>query len=168
MFKNGIGDGIQMKVNHRWVLFACLLLLLLLSSCNQNQVKNSQLSLIKTTNPSPIVTEKNNGENQVKRIEKDISSFPELYDVAVVKGKKDTLVAYKVKHLQRFRMKKIEKNINKMLEEKYPKENFTISSDYKIFLETVRLDEKMKSPHFSDQQAEKHFKKIVKMTAELK
>jgi hypothetical protein len=155
-----------MKVIHRWVLSACLLLL---SSCNQNQqVKDSQLALMKTTNPSPIVTAKNQGQNQVKEIEKDVSSFPELYDVAVVKGKKDTLVVYKVKHLQRFRMKRIEKNINKMLEKKYPDENFTISSDYKIFLETVRLDEKMKSANFSDHQAEKRLQKIVKLTAELK
>jgi hypothetical protein len=155
-----------MKAIHRWVLFACLLLL---SSCNQNQqVKDSQLALMKTTNPSPIVTVKNNGENRVKEIEKDVSSFPELYDVSVVKGKKEILVVYKVKHLQRFRMKKIEKNLNKMLEEKYPKENFTISSDYKIFLETVRLDEKMKTSKFSDQRAEKRFKEIVKMTKELK
>jgi hypothetical protein len=155
-----------MKVIHRWVLFACLLLL---SSCNQNQqVKDSQLALMKTTNPSPLVIETNKAENLVREIEKDVSSFPELYDVAVVKGKKDTLVVYKVKHLQRFRMRKIEKNINKILEEKYPKENFTISSDYKIFLETVRLDEKMKRANFTDHQAEKHFEKIVKMTAELK
>ena len=166
VFKNGKRDGNKMKAIHRWVLFACLLLL---SSCNQNQqVKDSQLALMKTTNPSPIVTVKKNGENQVKEIEKDVSSFPELYDVAVVKGKKDTLVVYKVKHMQRFRMKKIEKNINKMLEEKYPKENFTTSSDYKIFLETVRLDEKMKTSKFSDQRAEKRFNEIVSMTKELK
>ncbi|NHC40222.1 sporulation protein [Bacillus sp. MM2020_1] len=155
-----------MKVIHYWILFACLLLL---SSCSQNQqVKDSQLTLMKTTNPSPIVTEKHESKNHVKAIEQDVSVFPELYDVAVVKGKKDTLVVYKVKHLYRFRMKKIEKNINKMLEEKYPKENFTISSDYKIFLETVRLDEKMKTSKFSDQRAEKRFKEIVNMTKELK
>ena len=155
-----------MKVIHYWILFACLLLL---SSCSQNQqVKDSQLTLMKTTNPSPIVTVKNESKSQVKEIEQDVSAFPELYDVAVVKGKKDTLVVYKVKHLYRFRIKKIEKNINNMLEEKYPKENFTISSDYKIFLETVRLDEKVKTSKFSDQRAEKRFKEIVNMTKELK
>ncbi|MEH7500758.1 sporulation protein [Neobacillus drentensis] len=155
-----------MKAIHRCVLFACLLLL---SSCNQNQqVKDSQLTLMKTTNPSPIVTEKNKDKNQVKDIEQDVSAFPELYDVAVIKGKKDTLVVYKVKHLHRFRMKKIEKNINKMLEEKYPKDNFTISSDYKIFLEAVRLEERMKSPKFSHQRAEKRFNDIVKMTKDMK
>ena len=39
------------------ILIACLSLL---SSCSQDQkVKDSQLALMKTTNPNPIVTEKN-------------------------------------------------------------------------------------------------------------
>lgn len=143
--------------------------LVLLSSCNQNeQAKDSQLTLMKTTNPNPLVTDKNKDTDSVEEIKKEVSSFPELYDVAVVKGKKDTLVVYKVKHLQRFRMKKIEKNVTQMLEEKYPKENFTVSSDYKIFLEAVRLDERMKSAKFSHKDAEKRFKEIVKMTEDLK
>jgi len=155
-----------MRATHRWVLLACLMLL---SSCDQNQqVTDSQLTLMKKTNPSPIVTQKNKSKDQIKDIEQDVSSFPELYDVAVVEGKKDTLVVYKVKHLYRFKMKKIEKKINKMLERKYPDENFTISSDYKIFLETVRLDEKMKSSKFTGKKAEKRFNEIVKMTKELK
>ena len=166
VFKNGTRDGNHMRTIHRWVLFACLLFL---SSCSQNpQVKDSQLTLMKTTNPSPIVTQKNKSKDHVKEIEQDVSALPELYDVAVVKGKKDTLVVYKVKHLYRFKMKKIEKDINKMLEEKYPDENFTISSDYKIFLETVRLDEKMKSSKLTHQKAEKRFNEIVKMTKDMK
>jgi hypothetical protein len=155
-----------MKAIQYGILFACLLLL---SSCSQSQqVKDSHITLMEPTNPSPMVTEKNESKNHVKEIEQDVSAFPELYDVAVIKGKKDTLVVYKVKHLYRFRMKKIEKDINKMLEEKYPKDDFTISSDYKIFLEAVRLEERMKSSKFSDQKAEKRFNSIVKMTKDMK
>ncbi|WP_223592796.1 YhcN/YlaJ family sporulation lipoprotein [Neobacillus bataviensis] len=155
-----------MHIIFRLIVLACFVIL---SSCNQHQqVKDSQLSLIKTTNPKPVITDKKSKRDSVTEIKKDVSSLPELYDVAVVKGKRDTLVVYKVKHLHRFQMKKIEKNINKMLEEKYPKENFTVSSDYKIFLEAIRLDERMKSSKFSHQDAEKRLKEIVKMTEELK
>jgi hypothetical protein len=140
-----------------------------LTACNQNQpVKESQLALMKTTNPNPTITDENKNRNQVEEIKKKISSFPELYDVAVVKGKTDTLVVYKVKHLHRFKMKSIEKRINKMLEEKYPKENFTVSSDYKIFLEAIRLNERMESADFSSNAAEKRLKEIVKMTDDMK
>jgi Sporulation lipoprotein YhcN/YlaJ (Spore_YhcN_YlaJ) len=150
---------------YRLILFVGLLLL---TACGPNQkVKDSQLALIKTTNPTPVVTDQNKIPNHVEEIKKDVSSFPEIYDVAVVKGQKNTLVAYKVKHLQRFRMKKIEKNVNKMLEKKYPKENFTVSSDYKIFLEAVRLDERMKERKFSKKQAEKQLRRIIKMTKDM-
>jgi hypothetical protein len=149
----------------RLLIFTCLIGL---TACNQNQKgKDSQLALIKTTNPNPIVTDKAKSLTHVKEIERDVSSFPEIYDVAVVKGQKDTLVAYKVKHLKRFRMKEIEKRLNKRLEKKFPKENFTVSSDYKIFLEAVRLNERMESPKFSSKAAEKQLKKIIKMTKEM-
>jgi hypothetical protein len=141
----------------------------LMSACNHDQnTKESQLALMKMTNPNPIVTEKNNGQEKAKKIEKDVSSFDELYDVAVIKGKKGTLVVYKVKHMQRFKMKKIEKDLTKRLEESYPKENITVSSDYKIFLEAVRLTERKNNGKLSDKQAEKRLNEILKMTSDMK
>ncbi|MEH7115495.1 YhcN/YlaJ family sporulation lipoprotein [Neobacillus niacini] len=138
-------------------------------SCNQDKnVNDSQLALMKTTNPNPIVTEKNIGEDKVKKIEKEVSNLDELYDVAVVKGKRDTLVVYKVKHMQRFKMNKIEKDLTKRLKKNFPKENITVSSDYKIFLEAVRLVEKKNNGDLSDKQAEKRLNEIIKMTSEMK
>jgi hypothetical protein len=150
----------------RFLLLACVFLL---ASCNQDQpMKDSQLALIKTTNPDPEVTQVNNGHDQVKKIEKDVSDIEELYDVAVLQGKEEALVVYKVRHMQRFRMKQIEKELNAMLEEKYPKENFTVSSDYKIFLEAVRLDEKIDAREISEKQAEKRLNEIIKKTKDMK
>ncbi|MFP7295805.1 sporulation protein [Neobacillus niacini] len=143
--------------------------ILLMGSCSQGQKeKDSQLALMKMTNPNPTVTKKNDGQDKVEKIEREVSNFDELYDVAVIKGEKATLVVYKVKHMQRFRMKKIEQNLNKTLEKKYPKENFTVSSDYKIFLEAVRLVEKKENGTLSDKQAEKRLSEIVKMTSDMK
>jgi hypothetical protein len=64
-------------------------------------------------------------------------------------------------------MKRIEKKMTKMLEEKYPEENFTVSSDYKIFIEAVELQEKMKDPDFSDKKAKKKLDKIIKLQKEM-
>lgn len=141
----------------------------LLVSCSQGQAeKESQLALMKTTNPTPTVTGKNNEQDKVKSIEREVESIDEIYDVAVVKGKKATLVVYKVKHMQRFRMKQIEKDLNKKLEEEYPKEEFTVSSDYKIFLEAVRLVERIDNGQLSDEQSEKRLNEIVKQTSDMK
>ncbi|MEH7547052.1 MULTISPECIES: YhcN/YlaJ family sporulation lipoprotein [Bacillaceae] len=155
-----------MKAAYRLIVSMSLFLL---TACSQNQpVKESQLALIKTTNPTPLGTERKNNSDRVEDIKRDVSSLPELYDVAVIKGEKDTLVVYKVKHMQRFKMKTIEKNLNKKLEKNHPKENFTVSSDYKIFLEAVRLNEGMKSGRLSHSKAEKRLEEIVKMTEDMK
>ncbi|WP_342430275.1 YhcN/YlaJ family sporulation lipoprotein [Neobacillus sp. FSL H8-0543] len=141
----------------------------LLAACSQNQQANeSQLALMKTTNPSPVVTKQNSNHDRVKKIEKEVSDINEIYDVAVVEGNKETLVVYKVKHMQRFRMKKIEKDLNKMLEERFPKEDFVVSSDYKIFLEVIRLNERMEKGNVSDRKAEKRLNELVKMTTDMK
>jgi hypothetical protein len=150
----------------RLLLIACIFLL---SACNNDQkAKDSQLALMKTTEPTPIMTDKSKSHDRVEDINRDVSSLPEVYDVAVVKGQKDTLVVYKVKHMERFKMKKIEQDINKMLEKKYPKENFTVSSDYKIFLEAVRLNERIKAnKNYSKKKAEKRLQQIITMTKEM-
>lgn len=150
----------------RVIFIVCVSLLV---SCSQGQTeKESQLALMKTTNPNPTVTENNNDQDNVERIEREVESIDEIYDVAVVKGKEATLIVYKVKHMQRFRMKQIEKDLNKKLEEKYPNEQFTVSSDYKIFLEAVRLVERKGNGNLSDKQAEKRLNEIVKMTSDMK
>jgi hypothetical protein len=148
------------------IIIVCMIIL---SACNHNEnVKDSQLALMKATNPNPLMTEQDRSLDKVKKIEKDVNDFDEIYDASIVKGKEETLVVYKVKHMQRFRMKKIEKNLTKTLEDRYPKEKFVVSSDYKIFLEAVRLSERMKAGKLSDQQAEKRFTEIVKMTTDMK
>jgi hypothetical protein len=148
-----------------WKLGMFSMVFILLSACGQNNGVESQNALVKKTNPAPLTIE-DGKDSHVKKIKKDISSFSEVYDVAVIKGKKDTLVVYKVKHLYRFKMKDIESKINKHLERKYSKESFKVSSDYKIFLEAVRLKEDEEKHNLSEKEAEKRFQKIIKLKDE--
>lgn len=145
-----------------FILFACYFV----AACSQKGNGDSKSALFKTTNPTPIHISNQGSPDHLQKIKKVVRSFPEIYDVAVLKGKKHTIVAYKVKHLYRFRMKAIEKKINKMLEKRYPDENFTVSSDYKIFLETVKLQEKMKHKNYSDKKAEAQMNQIIKLSDE--
>lgn len=150
-------------------IFYCLILLLL-NGCSQHESRNAPMSLIKEIHPTPamIGNHENKEMDMLEQVKDDVESMRELYDVAVISGEKEILVAYKVKHLQRFHMKKIEKKINKMLENDYPDEDFIVSSDYKIFLEAVELHDKMeKDEHYSEEQAQKKFDKIIKLKKEM-
>lgn len=144
-------------------------LLFILPACNDDGPKDAGMALLRTTNPSPMSLERNTKEelDLIGKVEVDVESFKELYDVSVIKGKEEILVVYKVRHMQRFHMKKIEKKVNKMLEEKYPDEDFIVSSDYKIFLEAVELEENLTKPDYSPKQAEEKLKEIIKLKKEL-
>lgn len=146
-----------------------MLLGITLSACNSDATRNSGMSLVQKSNPTPTLLEENTKHNLdlVAKVKKDVAKFEELYDVAVVKGEHEILVAYKVKHLQRFHMVKIEGQINEMLEKKYPKENFIVSSDFKIFLEAVELNDHMKDPNYSEKEAQDKLNEIIELKKEL-
>jgi hypothetical protein len=156
-----------MKI-YRLALFMLLIIMMItISGCNQSEEdQESRVSLIKTTNPKPIKIPNKQNENIAAQVKQDVKKYDEIFDVAVVQGKKDTLVVYKVKHFQRFRMKQIESNVTKELEIKYPNEKFTVSSDYKIFMEALKIKEHMKDPKYSTTKAEKDLEKIIKLKNE--
>ncbi|KAB7705012.1 sporulation protein [Bacillus aerolatus] len=138
---------------------------IILAGCNlQEERPDSPLALIKTTNPEPIQIEKNG--TSVEKIRKEVEGIDEIYDTAVIKGDHNTLVAYKVRHLDRFRMKKIEKNLKERLEKQYEQETFVVSSDYKIFLEAVRLREDIDAGKMNDEEADKRLHEIIKLKEE--
>ncbi|MFB9987365.1 sporulation protein [Bacillus benzoevorans] len=147
--------------------------LAIMAGCNANNANNAekkdeQLALIKRTDPDPVTLVSHNKEEEpISDLDKTVESFNEIYDVAAIRGKNETLIVYKVKHMHRFRMKEIEKEINSKLEKRYPDENFVVSSDYKIFLEAVKLGNKMKDPNYSKKKANDELDKIIKLKEKL-
>lgn len=148
----------------KWGVFFVSVILLMGCNANEDQ-EDSKLALIKTTDPTPIQLEKKGPE--VEKIKKEVERIDEIYDVAVIKDDHHILIAYKVKHLQRFRMKKIEKELNKRLEKEYKDEEFIVSSDYKIFLEVVRLREKIDEGTINKKEAQKRFNEILELKKEM-
>lgn len=147
----------------------CFLLIffLILASCSQDAQIGNSLSLIETVNPDPLSTEENDDSEEIAQdIKETVLAEKQIYDCIVIKGKKDVLVAYKVRHMKRFRMKNIESKLKKKLENKFPDENFTVSSDYKIFLEAYRLKKLVDNEESSLKDAEKRLKEIVKLSKE--
>ncbi|MDK8639120.1 sporulation protein [Niallia taxi] len=146
-----------------------IIMLLVLTGCEESS-PSSGTALFTKVNPAPLTITKNPDQLEqilVEQVKDEASSIKSIYDVAVIKGSKDILVAYKVKHMSRFRMKGIESDLNKILSDKFPDHTFTVSSDYKIFLESIRLGDKMKDKDYSEKQADKRLKEIINLTNEL-
>lgn len=144
---------------------------LALSACSYDdgqEHKESDSALLKRTSPPPIeLKQRDEDESVAFQVKKEVSNIDEIYDVAVVEGDKKIIVAYKVKHMKRFRMKKIERELTKKLKKEYPDEKFIVSSDYKIFLEAVRLKEDLDGDNLSNAEAKKRFKKIIRLKEEM-
>ncbi|MGV3466731.1 MAG: sporulation protein [Heyndrickxia sp.] len=156
-----------MKKRWKYTFIIFSVLLLLVGCSNQNDNKDSSMALIKTTQPTPMKLSNKNSDSLPVKVKKEVANIKEIYDVAVIEGNKTILVAYKVKHLYRFRMKSIEKKLTNRLDKEYPDEKFVVSSDYKIFLEAVRLREALEEGKISKEEARKRFNNIVKLKEEL-
>ncbi|WP_018664525.1 hypothetical protein [Heyndrickxia acidiproducens] len=160
MKKNGI----------RLILLGMMIQFIFVSGCNFNgpEHKDSKLALMKETRPAPVQLSNRPARERISgQLRNDVLHFDSIYDVAIIEGPQQTLIAYKVRHLHRFRMGKIEKDLTASLEKRYPRQKFIVSSDYKIFLETVRLQEDMEKHKVSKKQAIKRFKKIIQLKKEL-
>ena len=147
-----------------------MLIVVVTAGCSLGKTSpDSRASMIQSVNPEAGATNDLNEKDLslAEKVKKDIQALDEIYDVAVIKGKEETLVVYKVKHMKRFGMKKIEKAINKKLEENYPDEDFIVSSDFKIFIEAVELRERMKDPTYPDKKAEKQLQRIISLKKEM-
>jgi hypothetical protein len=150
-----------------YVLAGIISLLMIAGCSNKDDGDESKVALLKTTDPEPVeLVDHPETESFGHAIKKELAEKKELYDVAVIQSKEQTLVVYKVKHMQRFKMKKIERDMEKLLEDKHPGEDFILSSDYKIFLETVRLKEKIQRKTISKKEAGKEFKDIIELQKE--
>ncbi|MDV7766458.1 YhcN/YlaJ family sporulation lipoprotein [Peribacillus sp. CSMR9] len=154
----------------KW-LFVMFVLCLLTACSSQGDGKTENLALIKRTNPEPMdiingMDEKDE-KGLISKVKETVANEDAIYDVIVVKNGKKIIVAYKVKHLKRFHMKKIEKTVTRNLEKQFPKYNFIVSSDYKIFLESVRLNELLKEKDVPEKKAKRKFKEIEGLQKEL-
>lgn len=135
--------------------------------CSGGSEKDGNLALIKTTQPPPIeLRERPDHESIAYKVREEVKKIDEIYDVAVIEGKKEIIVVYKVRHLNRFRMNKIEKQLTDKLKSEYPDDSFLISSDYKIFLEAVRLQDDIQHKNMTNKQINKRFNKIMKLQDE--
>jgi hypothetical protein len=155
-------------MENRLILFIFSLSVLLFGCSTVNDTAETRSSLVQTSNPNPIAVNNNNKDEKLAGdIKKTALSIDGIYDVAVIKGEaKDCLVAFKVHHLERFRMKKIEKQLTEELKTQFKDLSFTVSSDFKIFLEAVRLNEKAEKENLSKEKKEKRLQEIIKLSKE--
>lgn len=141
--------------------FIPIALIFILIGCgdsNHNTQNNNVFTKLSTTSPM-----EQNDSNKSKEL---LARHEEIRNIHAVNGSKNMIIAFEVHHHERFRLKEIEKNIQKELKNEFPKLNITVSTDKKIILETRELEKKINDRALSKEEIGKKVKKIMKLAKE--
>ncbi|RFU66744.1 YhcN/YlaJ family sporulation lipoprotein [Peribacillus glennii] len=152
-----------------YFLLIQFVILLVAAGCGNEERMKEGTALIQQTDPPALDVRSTTYQKDglPEKVKKEVAGIDGIYDVAVVQNGKKVLVAYKVNHMRRFQMKKIEKEVNTHLKKRFKDNEFIVSSDYKIFLETVRLNEMLMDQDVPKEKAKKKFKDIESLQKEM-
>jgi Sporulation lipoprotein YhcN/YlaJ (Spore_YhcN_YlaJ) len=148
---------------------ACLFLMVFLLGvfgCNGTAENSQSHNVTRTGYQQNNSTLPAYDQSPSKKAEEKVKKMEEVTEVVAVNTDKELLVAFKIKHLQRFRLKKIESKVDKQLKKAFPDHKLTVSSDLKIFIETSKLKDKMKREKLSKKEVSKKIEKITKLSKE--
>lgn len=141
-----------------------LFLALGLASCqgiNDGAAEKKQHPIIK------VAHQQKTAQKQVaERAAKKVLEIDEIKKARAVTTDKTLLMAFDVYHLNRFRIKRIEKEVKADLKKMFPDKNIKVSHDRKIMLEVEKLQQKMEQNELDQKELNKNVKKITKLMKE--
>ncbi|MDW7617497.1 YhcN/YlaJ family sporulation lipoprotein [Peribacillus simplex] len=152
------------KIN-QFIMFLLLLAVIGLGSgCNRNQNQSGEdhedLSISQVHTSKPI------NQSVANQAKKKVITEEDISDVKAVNADKELLIAIKVENFERFRLKKIEKNVKSDLEKEYPDHKILVSTDSKMYLELDQLEQKIQKDNTKRKELEKDFNKIKSLMKE--
>ncbi|CAN7647616.1 MULTISPECIES: YhcN/YlaJ family sporulation lipoprotein [Bacillaceae] len=150
------------KIN-QFIMFLLLLTVIGLGSgCNQKQSgeDHEDLSISQVHTSKPI------DQSVANQAKKKVIKEEDISNVKAVNTDKELLIAIKVENFERFRLKKIEKNVKSDLEKDYPDHKILVSTDSKMYLELDQLEQKIQKDNTNRKELEKDFNKIKSLMKE--
>ncbi|MCX8045589.1 MAG: YhcN/YlaJ family sporulation lipoprotein [Anoxybacillus gonensis] len=147
----------------KWLV---LISVFFLMSCAHEQKEQQQsLQQENITNVSHDGSAKRSDQQHAEKAVQMLRERQDVKDAVAVEANGRLLVAYQVKHLQRLRMKQIEKDVRNMLNDAFD-EKVIASHDLKIFWKTKALKEKIETKNMSEKAIEKEVTIIQKLSEE--
>lgn len=145
--------------------FVLMSIFLLMSCAHEQKEQKQSLQQEDMTNVSHNGSAKRSDQRQAEKAVDMLKGRKDVKDAVAVQANGRLLVAYQVRHIHRFRMKAIEKDVQHMLNDAFD-EKVIASHDLKIFWKTKALKEKLETKHMSEKQIEKEVTIIQKLSEE--
>ncbi|SFA58399.1 Sporulation lipoprotein YhcN/YlaJ (Spore_YhcN_YlaJ) [Anoxybacillus pushchinoensis] len=146
-------------------LLVMILFFFIISCAHEPKEQKQSLQNENITNVSHDGSAKRSDQQHAEKAVQMLKERQDVKDAVAVEANGRLLVAYQVKHMQRFRMKAIEKNIERTLNDTFDKQVIA-SHDLKIFWKTKALKEKMETKRMSEKEIEKEMTVIQKLSEE--
>ncbi|WP_461200810.1 YhcN/YlaJ family sporulation lipoprotein [Anoxybacillus sp. TBDG-1] len=145
--------------------FVLIPVFLLMSCAHEQKEQQQSLQQEHITNVSHDGSAKRSDQQHAEKAVDMLKGREDVKDVVAVQANGRLLVAYQVKHMHRFRMKAIEKDVRNMLNDEFG-EKVIASHDLKIFWKTKALKEKIETKNISEKEIEKEVTVIQKLSEE--
>lgn len=126
----------------------------------QNNIKQQNLKFTPVQNQSNINQQIS---NEVKNI---LSEHDDITEISVINNHQDIIAAINVKSLSRFKLKKIEKKLEKKVAKQFPDKEVTLSTDKKIMIELNRVERSIQKEHLSNEKLKRKISRIKKLSKE--
>ncbi|ARK29658.1 Sporulation lipoprotein YhcN/YlaJ (Spore_YhcN_YlaJ) [Halalkalibacter krulwichiae] len=92
-----------------------------------------------------------------------VLSMEEVVEIKGVSDEDNIYLAPKVKHFDRFRLKKIRKQSHDAVKKRYPQATVHVSTDQKIFMELEKLEQELQKRTISEKRLKQKLKKLDEM-----
>ncbi|MFD2208655.1 YhcN/YlaJ family sporulation lipoprotein [Virgibacillus halophilus] len=89
-----------------------------------------------------------------------------ITSVQAINDDKHLVIAVSVPHLQRFKLEKTKKRLDKQMKKEFQNHHVTLSTDKKIQLELEQLQKEMDNQQLSQKTLSKKLKHIIKLSKE--
>jgi hypothetical protein len=142
---------------------------LLIVGCAREKEEKQQSSqgtnMIKTSTDGTAHSYKVD-QSVAKQAVQRIKAREDVKDAVAVSTKDKLLLVYQVKHMYRFRMKQIQKDVKQQLKTLFPDHEVIVSSDLKIFWKTDELRGKIHKDGMSERKINRQIEKLKKLSEE--
>lgn len=101
--------------------------------------------------------------NQAKEF---LSHYEEVAAVRAVNQDSQLVIAVEIKHLDRFSLEDIEKQLQKDIKKNFSDMKVTLSTDQKILIELRKLEEEITANRISHEEIKERLQKIKKLSQE--
>jgi hypothetical protein len=157
-------NGLMMM--RKWLLMVLVIGIVMGGCAKEKGVKQQSIqgtNLIRT-NTDGTAKRANIDQRPAERAVAYVRSRDDIKDAVAVSTSKKLLVAYQIKHMNRFYRKQIEKEINSKLKQLFPDYQIISSSDLKIFWKTKELVDNLGNKKWDETKTDKQIEKIKRLS----